>query len=116
MEGGIPCRFFFSRVRKKRHGVTPSRRPALNARFLMPIAPNKFTMATIEARLARRFDLLTEPTPVGPLRVQSPRVAAPQVVLDQIGANIARHERETGQRVKGDSLGLPYWAELWDSA
>jgi predicted nicotinamide N-methyase len=66
--------------------------------------------------LAKRFDLLTEAIPVGPLRVQFTRVADPQAVLDQICADIDRHEKTTGQRVKGDQLGLPYWAELWDSA
>ena len=38
------------------------------------------------------------------------------MVLDQICASIDLHERTTGQRIQGDSLGLPYWAELWDSA
>ena len=73
-------------------------------------------LARLKARLARQFDLITEPVPVGPLRVQFTRVADPQAVLDQICAAIDLHEKTTGQRVKGDSLGLPYWAELWDSA
>lgn len=82
----------------------------------MTASATKQTLATIGARLARRFDLLTETLPVGTLRVQFTRVADPQVVLDQICASIDRHERTTGRRVQGDSLGLPYWAELWDSA
>ncbi|HEX8323980.1 MAG TPA: hypothetical protein VF595_08700 [Tepidisphaeraceae bacterium] len=70
----------------------------------------------LHARLARRFDLLTEDIPVGPLRIRFTRVADPQAVLDQICARIDRYERDTGNRVQNDSLGLPYWAELWDSA
>ena len=73
-------------------------------------------MARLHARLAGRFDLLTEVIPVGPLRVHFTRVADPEAVLDAICAKIDLHERLTGQRVLGDSLGLPYWAELWDSA
>lgn len=73
-------------------------------------------MARLHARLARRFDLLTEDVAVGPLRVRFTRVADPEAVLDRVCAKIDLYERDTGQRVQGDSLGLPYWAELWDSA
>ncbi|MGC4034100.1 MAG: methyltransferase [Tepidisphaeraceae bacterium] len=70
----------------------------------------------LQHRLAKRFDLTTEAVPVGPLRVQFTRVSDPQAVLDEICARIDRHEKQTGQRVTSDSLGLPYWAELWDSS
>lgn len=68
------------------------------------------------SRLSRKFELLTEVIPVGPLRVQFTRVKDPQKVLDDICRRIDLHEKKTGERVKGDELGLPYWAELWDSA
>ena len=74
------------------------------------------TSRTLYERLKRRYELVTEPIPVGPLRVQFTRVADPQAVLDQICSAIDLHEKTTGRRVQGDSLGLPYWAELWESA
>ena len=70
----------------------------------------------LHARLAARFDVLTDDVAVGPLRVRFTRVADPQAVLDAVCAKIDTYERQTGERVKGDGLGLPYWAELWDSA
>ena len=73
-------------------------------------------IARLQTRLARRFDLLVETVPIGPLRVQFTRVLDPQKVLDDLCQKIDIHERTTGQRVAGDQLGLPYWAELWDSA
>ncbi len=73
-------------------------------------------IARLQARLERRFDLLIEPVPVGPLRVQFARVSDPQKVLDDLCRKIDVYEKTTGQRVAGDQLGLPYWAELWDSA
>jgi 2-polyprenyl-3-methyl-5-hydroxy-6-metoxy-1,4-benzoquinol methylase len=68
------------------------------------------------SRLSRRFDVLTEAVPVGPLRVQLTRVRDPQKVLDDLCEKIDVYEKTTGRRVAGDQLGLPYWAELWDSA
>jgi predicted nicotinamide N-methyase len=44
------------------------------------------------------------------------RVREPERVLDDICRRIDLEEKSTGQRVTGDHLGLPYWAELWDSA
>jgi predicted nicotinamide N-methyase len=70
----------------------------------------------LERRLARQFDLVTETIPVGPLRVQFTRVADPERVLDEICQRIDDYERTTGQRISGDQMGLPYWAELWESA
>lgn len=74
------------------------------------------TIRRLYARLARRFELYDEQIPVGPLRVQFTRVADPEKVLDALCERIDAHERATGQRVNSDALGLPYWAELWDSA
>lgn len=73
-------------------------------------------VSRLHARLERRFDLITEAVPVGPLRVQFTRVADPEKVLDDLCDRIDTHERLTGERISGDQLGLPYWAELWDSA
>lgn len=70
----------------------------------------------LQARLAARFDLVDETIPIGPLRVQFTRVADPEKVLDELCERIDAHERTTGQRIQSDELGLPYWAELWDSA
>ncbi|MGN6726572.1 MAG: class I SAM-dependent methyltransferase [Tepidisphaeraceae bacterium] len=73
-------------------------------------------VARLQHRLARRFDLIDDPIAVGPLRVRLTRVADPEKVLDDLCARIDLHERLTGQRVQGDHLGLPYWAELWESS
>ncbi|MBC7783118.1 MAG: hypothetical protein H7144_04700 [Burkholderiales bacterium] len=37
-------------------------------------------------------------------------------MLNDLCERIDAYERATGTRVNGDELGLPYWAELWDSA
>ncbi len=76
----------------------------------------KIKISRLENRLARRFDLTTETIPVGPLRVQFTRVKDPEKVLDDLCAKIDAHEQATGTRIAGDDLGLPYWAELWDSS
>lgn len=72
--------------------------------------------ARLLARLKRRFDLTTELVPVGPLRILFTRVTDPKRVLNDLCDKIDAHERQTGQRVRGDELGLPYWAEIWDSS
>jgi predicted nicotinamide N-methyase len=89
--------------------------PATDTQDRKPRAPAR-TIARLEQRLARQFDLVTEPIPVGPLRVQFTRVADPERVLDELCERIDAQERLTGQRISGDEMGLPYWAELWDSA
>ncbi len=73
-------------------------------------------ISRLEARLRARFDIVQEPVPVGPLRVMFTRVRDPETVLNELCDKIDRHERLTGQRIHGDQLGLPYWAELWDSS
>lgn len=59
---------------------------------------------------------MTEAVPVGPLRVAFTRVTDPKKVLNDICDRIDAYERTTGLRVSGDELGLPYWAEIWDSS
>lgn len=44
------------------------------------------------------------------------RVTDPDVVLDQVAAEVDLHERLHGRDAAGQSMHLPYWAELWDSA
>jgi len=82
--------------------------------------PDRQTIQTaidaLHAELAGRYELVDEPIPVGPLRVHFTRVADPDKVLDELCQRIDRYEKETGQRVNDDSLGLPYWAELWESS
>jgi predicted nicotinamide N-methyase len=54
---------------------------------------------------------------MGPLTLDFIRVADPDRVLDEVAAEADRREKETGHRDKtGDTLHLPYWAELWDSS
>lgn len=67
-------------------------------------------------RIRARYDVTTEILPIGPLRVPFLRVTDPQIVLDRICEKIDRLEKTTGVRITGDEAGLPYWAELWDSA
>lgn len=73
-------------------------------------------MARLRARLGLRFDLIQSSIAVGPLRVIFTRVRDPQTVLNDLCDKIDLHERLTGQRIQNDRLGLPYWAELWDSS
>lgn len=72
--------------------------------------------ARLLSRLKKRFDLTTELVPVGPLRILFTRVTDPKRVLNDLCDKIDAYERQTGQRVRGDELGLPYWAEIWDSS
>jgi len=74
------------------------------------------TLIRLQHRLAQRFDVITEPITVGPLQVMFTRVREPERVLNDICRRIDIEERLTGKRVTGDHLGLPYWAELWDSS
>ena len=84
--------------------------------MLMPPAAAAKTIAALHADLAARYELTDEPIAVGPLRVHFTRVADPDKVLDELCERIDRYEKETGQRVQNDALGLPYWAELWESS
>lgn len=66
-------------------------------------------------RINRRYQTITEPMLIGPLRVEFTRIVDPDAVLDQVAEDIDRKERNTGVR-QDEVQHLPYWAELWDSA
>jgi predicted nicotinamide N-methyase len=72
--------------------------------------------ARLLARIRRRFETLDETFHLGPLRLPFTRVADPNKVLDEVAAREDRRERTTGERRDGESLHLPYWAELWESS
>jgi predicted nicotinamide N-methyase len=74
------------------------------------------TRARLLSRIRRRFAVLTEDVPVGPLHLSFTRIEDPNRVLDEVAAEEDRLEKVKGQRVSEDQLHLPYWAELWDSA
>lgn len=83
----------------------------------MPLARSPARLiAALHARIARRYELIDAPVAVGPLRVAFTRVADPEKVLDDVCERIERYEKTTGRRMQGDAMGLPYWAELWESA
>jgi len=71
--------------------------------------------AKLLARIRARYDVITEPLTIGPVRVEFTRVVDADKVLDDVAAAIDRRERLTGVR-EDDVQHLPYWAELWDSA
>lgn len=100
------------------HGGQGSRNaPAVLSNDLMAAAPRHHrTIARLHARVAKRYELIDEAVAVGPLRIKFTRVADPNRVLDEVCERIDRHEKTTGQRMNGDAMGLPYWAELWESA
>jgi predicted nicotinamide N-methyase len=61
----------------------------------------------LRARLERRFALYDETIRCGPLTLRFTRVEDPQAVLDAV-------TRE--ERAGREPVGVPYWAELWDSS
>lgn len=68
-------------------------------------------------RIERRYPTVRQAVEMGPLRMDFVRVADPDRVLDEVAEEADRREKETGQRdASGDTLHLPYWAELWDSS
>jgi predicted nicotinamide N-methyase len=67
-------------------------------------------------RIHRRYQTVTEEVAVGPLRFPFTRVADPDVVLDEVAAEVDLQERLHGRGNSGQPMHLPYWAELWDSA
>lgn len=69
------------------------------------------------ARIRRSYRTKTQRVGLGPLVLEFCRIEDPDVVLDQVAAEADRREKLTRQRdVPGDTLHLPYWAELWDSS
>jgi len=71
--------------------------------------------ARLLARIHRRYQTKTETLHIGPLQIPFTRIADPDVVLDQVAAEEDRREKKSGQRLDGEELHLPYWAELWES-
>ena len=96
-----------------RQGAAVARQRAAVAAQFAAVARER---ATLLARIRRQYDVTEERIAVGPLRVPFLLVSDPDAVLDAVCDNIGRIERETGQKVQSDAAGLPYWAELWESA
>jgi predicted nicotinamide N-methyase len=72
--------------------------------------------ASLLHRIHRRYQTVAEPLEVGALRLNFTRIADPDRVLDEVAIEADRREKVTGQSSSEESLHLPYWAELWDSA
>lgn len=72
--------------------------------------------AQLLARIHRRYRTVTRRLRIGDLQLDFTRIENPDTVLDEVAAEEDRREKMTGQRQASDSLHLPYWAELWDSA
>jgi predicted nicotinamide N-methyase len=68
------------------------------------------------ARIHRQFETFVDEIDVGPYRFNFTRVKDPNLVLDQVAAKADLNDRLLGKRQSGDVLGLPYWAEIWDSS
>lgn len=67
-------------------------------------------------RIERRWPTMTETLRFGRLALPFTRIADPNRVLDEVAEEQDRVERVSGRRLEADTLRLPYWAELWDSA
>lgn len=68
-------------------------------------------------QVRRKYRTRSDPLTVGPLRLEFVRCADPDAVLDEVASEADARERSTGERdPSGDTLHLPYWAELWDSS
>ncbi|HZZ41988.1 MAG TPA: methyltransferase [Tepidisphaeraceae bacterium] len=69
------------------------------------------------ARIHRAgYRTLVDHVTVGPLKLSFTRIEDPNRVLDEVAAREDLRERLAEKRTPGDALGLPYWAELWDSS
>lgn len=67
--------------------------------------------------IRKTYPTRTETVTMGRCVVEFTRCADPDAVLDMVAEEADRVERETGNRdLQGDTLHLPYWAELWDSS
>ncbi len=72
--------------------------------------------AALLERIRRRYEILTEDVPLGGQTIRFTRIADPNRVLDEVAEAEDRREKLSGERIDGEALHLPYWAELWDSA
>jgi predicted nicotinamide N-methyase len=66
-------------------------------------------------RICRRYQVITEPVEIGPLRFPFTRIVDPDRVLDEVAAEADLRDRLTGRAAPDDQLHLPYWAEVWES-
>jgi predicted nicotinamide N-methyase len=71
--------------------------------------------ARLLQRIRRKFEIVHQAVPLGPLELPFTRIADPDRVLDDVAAAADLRERLSGRR-ESDPQHLPYWAELWDSA
>jgi predicted nicotinamide N-methyase len=83
---------------------------------LVKIAEPISKTGTLKARIARKYQTVTESITLAGRTYSFTRIADPNRVLDQVAAEEDRLEKVHGRRKDGDYLHLPYWAELWDSA
>lgn len=67
-------------------------------------------------RIQRRYQTTERIVDLKGLKFPFVRVTDPDVVLDQVAAEVDLHERLHGREASGQMMHLPYWAELWDSA
>ena len=67
-------------------------------------------------RIHRRYQTSERVVDLKGLSFSFVRVMDPDVVLDQVAAEVDLHERLHGRDAAGQNMHLPYWAELWDSA
>jgi len=67
-------------------------------------------------RIHRRYQTTERMVDLKGLSFSFVRVTDPDVVLDQVAAEVDLHERLHGREASGQMMHLPYWAELWDSA
>jgi len=67
-------------------------------------------------RIHRRYQTTERMVDLKVLTFPFARVTDPDVVLDQVAAEVDLQERLHGREAAGQSMHLPYWAELWDSA
>jgi predicted nicotinamide N-methyase len=89
----------------------------MHAKPLPPLPSTADQRHRLLARIHRAgYRTLVDPVTVGPLRLSFTRIEDPNRVLDEVAEREDRREKLAGQRTDGEVLGLPYWAELWDSS
>jgi predicted nicotinamide N-methyase len=72
---------------------------------------------TLLHRIRRGYATRHQSLTLGPLQIDFLRCADPDAVLDQVADQADRAEKRNAHRdLTGDTLHLPYWAELWDSS
>ncbi len=67
-------------------------------------------------RIGRNYQTVTQMVELSSLRFEFTRIADPDLVLDQVAAEVDLQQRLHGRAVAQERMHLPYWAELWDSA